>query len=409
MSSSRLFYGWVILAAAVVIVGLGVGALFSLAVFLKPMQDSMAWSRSGISAVALTMWVVYGTGSLMWGMLSDRWGTRRVVLAGGLLLGLGLIVSSQITSLWQLYVAFGGLVGFAAGAFYTPLTTTATRWFTANRGLAVALVSAGTGFGTFVVAPLTRWLITTYDWRMAMILLGDLVWVVIIPLSLLVRNAPGDLGVAAYGPRPAAWQAEADIPLPEIWRSPQFWLIALTHFACCIAHSGPIFHMVTNAIDHGVGSMTAATILGISGLASLAGRVISGLVADRWGAKRTLIATLSLQAPAILLYLFTGSAASFYVLAIVFGAAYGGVMPMYALLTREYFGARAMGAAYGAIFMLQAIGMGLGAYGGGWFYDHLGTYAWLFGSGTAVAAAAILFALPLRSPRAIVVPAAAAA
>ncbi len=443
MSSSRLFYGWVILAAAVVIVGLGVGALFSLAVFLKPMQDSMAWSRSGISAVALTMWVVYGTGSLMWGMLSDRWGTRRVVLAGGLLLGLGLIVSSQITSLWQLYVAFGGLVGFAAGAFYTPLTTTATRWFTANRGLAVALVSAGTGFGTFVVAPLTRWLITTYDWRMAMILLGDLVWVVIIPLSLLVRNAPGDLGVAAYGepqsgprprstafekgeaqpqasranpiddrargPRPSAWQAEADIPLPEIWRSPQFWLIALTHFACCIAHSGPIFHMVTNAIDHGVGSMTAATILGISGLASLAGRVISGLVADRWGAKRTLIATLSLQAPAILLYLFTGSAASFYVLAIVFGAAYGGVMPMYALLTREYFGAKAMGAAYGAIFMLQAIGMGLGAYGGGWFFDHLGTYAWLFGSGTAVAAAAILFALPLRSPRAVVAPAAAAA
>jgi MFS family permease len=421
MSSSRLFYGWVILAAAVVIVGLGVGALFSLAVFLKPMQDSMAWSRSGISAVALTMWVVYGTGSLMWGMLSDRWGTRRVVLAGGLLLGLGLIVSSQITSLWQLYVAFGGLVGFAAGAFYTPLTTTATRWFTANRGLAVALVSAGTGFGTFVVAPLTRWLITTYDWRMAMILLGDLVWVVIIPLGLLVRNAPGDLGVAAYGEpqsgsrSPAVaysgprGRAEADIPLPEIWRSPQFWLIALTHFACCIAHSGPIFHMVTNAIDHGVGSMTAATILGISGLASLAGRVISGLVADRWGAKRTLIATLSLQAPAILLYLFTGSAASFYVLAIVFGAAYGGVMPMYALLTREYFGARAMGAAYGAIFMLQAIGMGLGAYGGGWFYDHLGTYAWLFGSGTAVAAAAILFALPLRSPRAVVAPAAAAA
>src|SRR5262249_57982506 len=113
------------------------------------------------------------------------------------------------------------------------------------------------------------------------------------------------------------------------------------------------------------------------------GRVLSGIVAARWGSKQTLIVMLGLQAPAIFLYLFTSSVTGFYALAILFGASYGGVMPMYALLTREYFGARAMGTAYGTIFMLQAIGMGLGAYGGGWFHDHLGTYAWLFGSATA--------------------------
>src|SRR5215471_15437213 len=116
---------WIIVVAAVVIVGFGVGALFSLAVFLKPMQESMAWSRAAISAVALWMWVAYGTGSLAWGMLADRWGARRVVIAGGFLLGLGLVASSRIASLWQLYVAFGGVVGVAAGAFYAPLTTTA--------------------------------------------------------------------------------------------------------------------------------------------------------------------------------------------------------------------------------------------------------------------------------------------
>jgi len=277
----------------------------------------------------------------------------------------------------------------AAGAFYAPLTTTVTRWFTANRGLAVALVSAGTGLGTFIVAPLTRWLISSYDWRLAMLILGDIVWLVIIPLGFLVRDAPGE----------GAGPTDQDVPVAKIFRSPQFWLIALTHFTCCVAHSGPIFHMVTHAMDQGVPGMAAATLLGVSGLASLIGRVLSGIVADRWGSKPTLITMLALQAPAIFLYLFISSVTGFYALVIVFGVAYGGVMPMYALLTREYFGARAMGTAYGAIFMLQAIGMGLGAYGGGWFYDHLGTYAWLFGSATAVAAVAILFALPLRPSR----------
>jgi MFS family permease len=389
-------YGWVIVVAAIVMVGLGVGALFSLAVFLKPMQETMAWSRGAISGVALGMWTAYGVGSLLWGVLSDRWGARRVVVAGGLVLGLGLVAASRTTTLWQLYVAFGGVVGVAAGAFYAPLTTVATRWFTANRGLAVALVSAGTGLGTFVVAPLTRWLVSAYDWRLAMLLLGDLVWLVVVPLGFLVREAPA-----------TARDGDADVALMEIWRSPQFWLIALTHFTCCVAHSGPIFHMVTHAMDQGVQGLTAATILGVSGLASLVGRVLSGVAADRWGAKPTLIAMLGLQTPAIFLYLFAGGVAGFYALAILFGVSYGGVMPMYALLTREYFGARAMGTAYGAIFMLQAIGMGLGAYGGGWLYDHVGTYGWLFGAATAVAAAAVLFSLPLRAPRTVAAAAAA--
>jgi len=395
----RPFYGWVIVIAAIGIVGVASGTLSSLAVFLKPMQDSMGWTRADISGVALWMWTTYGIGALLWGMLSDRWGARRVVLLGGVLLGLGLMMASRIGTLWQLYVVFGGLVGLATGAFYTPLTTMTTRWFTARRGLAVALVSAGTGVGTFMIAPFTRWLISTWDWRVAMLALGDVVWLVIIPLALLVRNAPVVAGAAA----------DRSVPLGEIWRSPQFWLIALTHFACCVAHSGPIFHMVTHAMDHGVPGMTAATILGVSGLASLVGRVISGIVADRWGAKQTLVVMLSLQAPAIFLYLFATNAAGFYVLAFLFGGSYGAVMPLYALLTRDYFGAKAMGTAYGAIFMLQAIGMGLGAYGGGWFYDHLGTYAWLFTSATVVGAIAIVLALPLRAPRLARVAAAATA
>jgi len=402
MTGERSGPRWSLLAAAMVIVGVAMGALFSLGVFLAPIQTTTGWSRADISAVALLAWVTLGIGSFLWGALSDRTGPRVVIVAGGLFLGLGLVLASRVDTLWQFMLAYGVLVGLAVGAFYAPLTSMVSRTFTTNRGLAIGLVSAGAGLGNFAVAPLVRWLISQYDWRTAMLLLGDLAWLTTIPLALAIREPSPGPETSATAALAMTESGERDLSLADIARSPQFWLIALTHFACCVAHSGPIFHMVANATDHGIGMMTAAVVFGLAGLASIGGRIFTGLVADRLGSKRTLIAMLALQAPAIFLYLVARGTASFYVLSVVFGVAYGGVMPLYALLTREYFGQRAMGGAYGAIYMLQAIGMGLGAFGGGWLYDRLGGYGWLFASAAAVGALAVLLALPLKSPRAMV-------
>src|SRR6266446_2323235 len=167
---------WGLLAAAMVIVGVAMGSLFSIGVFLAPLQASTSWSRTDISAVVLLAWVTLGIGSFLWGALSDRTGPRMVVGAGGLLLGLGLVLASRAGTIEQFTLAYGGLVGLAVGAFYTPLTTVVSAAFTRNRGLALGLISAGSGLGNFAIAPLIRWLITTYDWRTAMLLLGDLTW-----------------------------------------------------------------------------------------------------------------------------------------------------------------------------------------------------------------------------------------
>ena len=150
----------------------------------------------------------------------------------------------------------------------------------------------------------------------------------------------------------------------EALRTPQFVAISLTHFACCAAHSGPIFHMVTNAIDHGVSAMAAATVFGAAGLASLSGRVICGLVADRVGAKRTLLVGLAIQAAAVSLYLVVRELPTFYALALMFGLAYGGVMPLYAILVREYFGARIVGTVLGAVAFVFDPGDGARTVGG---------------------------------------------
>src|SRR2546421_6191443 len=387
----RVFYGWIVVAASATIVCVALGCLFALGVFLAPIERAMGWSRGAISTVALLNWAAMGLGSFCWGALPDRMGGRGVALGGGFLLGLGLVLASQAQALWHFYVTFGFLVGFAVGAFYAPLTSTTTKWFTARRGLAVALVSAGIGFGILLIAPLARALTSAWDWRVAMLVLGDLAWLVIVPVALLLREPASE-------DRPAqpAGAARRDYTTREVLAAPQFWAIALTHFACCAAHSGPIFHMVTHATDQGVAAMAAATVFGVSGLASIVGRIGGGLLADRFGAKPTLIAGLAVQAAMIFGYLFARDLGSVLALALVFGTAYGGVMPLYALVTREYFGEKVMGSAYGAVFLISTLGMGLGSFAGGAIYDRLGSYAWLFLASSAIGTMAVVLAFTFR-------------
>jgi MFS family permease len=335
-----------------------------------------------------------GLGGVAAGYLSDRFGTRVVVLVGGALLGLGLVLSSQVSEAWQFYVTFGVLVGAGVSAFYVPLTVLAIRWFDDRRGMAAAIVSAGNGLGIMALSPLSRWLIDELDWRLALVVLGDLAWLIVIPCALLLKPSPTAAAASGW----ASGRAIVPAPVGQILVSWPIWAIALTHFACCAAHSGPIFHLVSHAIDHGVGSMAAASILGVSGLSSIVGRVGSGIVADRLGVKRTLIAMLAAQAVLIPLYLAATSEGSLWGLSLVFGVAYGGVMPLYAVLTREYFGEAIMGTAYGWVFFISCIGMGLGSFAGGAIHDALGSYQGLFVGSFAVGAMAVVLAATLRPP-----------
>ena len=395
---TKLFYGWVIVGVGIVVTCVGFGAMLSLSVFLQPMTEAMGWSRTGIATAAMLNFLCMGVGAFLWGALSDRYGTRAVVLGGGALLGLGMVLASRATTLREFQFLFGAIVGLASGSFYAPMTAATAKWFTRNRSLAVALVSAGLSVGSTVMAPLARWMITTYDWRTAMLVIGDLVWLVVIPAAFLVRNPPRP--AAATGPVVAIGGPE--LTIGQVVRTPQFAAIAFTHFACCAAHSGPIFHMVANAVDHGVTAMAAATVLSAAGVASFSGKIVCGLVADRVGVKRTLVAGLALQAAAIGLYLVTRELSGFYAVALMFGFAYGGVMPLYAVVVREYFGARMMGAIFGAVSSAATLGMALGPVAGGWLYDESGSYAWLFVGSFGIGLGATAIALAFRPPRPVV-------
>jgi predicted MFS family arabinose efflux permease len=216
-------------------------------------------------------------------------------------------------------------------------------------------------------------------------------------------DRPEDRGLRSYGdaPAPSAARAAAghgSLTPAAALRHPAFWGVALVHFGCCAAHSGPIFHMVAHAMDLGVTKMAAASMLGLSGATSIAGRLSSGLLADRFGAKPALIGMLALQAAILSTYLYAGGALSLFAVALGFGVAYGGAMPLYALVARELFGERVVGTTFGGIFFISCIGMGLGAYGGGFLFDRLGTYWSLHLASTLVGAGAVVVALALRGP-----------
>ena len=396
-------YRWVIVAVGALMTCVGIGAMFSLAVYLAPVSVDTGWSRAGISSAMTLDFLAMGVASFGWGAASDRFGTRIVVLAGAFLLGLGLLLASRTTSLIEFQLTYGILVGLAAGSFFAPMIAATTRWFESNRSLAVSLVSAGMGVAPMTISPFARWLISNYDWRVAMTTIGIAAWVLLIPAALLVRPPPvavSDDAANAAGAEPAGMSAAHAL------RSPQFAVLALTFFLCCAAHSGPIFHMVSYAMLCGVPAMAAVTIYSVEGLAGLGGRLLLGVLADRLGAKPVLVAGLLVQALSIAAYLFVGRLGEFYLLAVVFGTAYGGVMPLYAVLAREYFGQRVMGTVFGAATMTSSLGMAFGPLAGGWIFDTFNSYSWLYiGSmGVALGAVAVALAfppLPVRSPDAL--------
>jgi predicted MFS family arabinose efflux permease len=214
-------------------------------------------------------------------------------------------------------------------------------------------------------------------------------------------NRPQDIGLLPYGggARTSPHTApEVNSAFGQVLRSPAFWIIAFVHFFCCAAHSGPLFHMVSLVIDAGVTKLAAATVFSWAGLASIVGRVGTGVLAERWGSKTILVAWLFMQASAVLLYVFPRDYGSFTALAVYFGLSYGGVMPLYAVVAREFFGERAMGASYGGIFFISCIGMGLGAWIGGQVFDRTGTYQMMYVLSFLYGSAGAVLALWLRAP-----------
>lgn len=376
-------YRWVIVIAGAVLGCVALGAMFSLPVLLRSIVANTQWSTTGISAAMTIGFLAMAVGSAAWGSLSDRIGARWTCLLGSLLLGAGIGIASMAHTLTGFQFAFGLLVGLATSAIFAPIMACVTGWFETQRSLAVSLVSAGFGVAPLTMSPWVAWLAGSHDWRQVLQIVALLVLAVMVPVSFLVRRPPALERVQAAAAGGVG--AEARLPIGQLIRMPQFIVLVITNFFCCATHSGPIIHTVSYAVTCGIPLITAVTIYSTEGLAGLGGRIAFGLAGDRFGARRTLIVGLLMQAFFAASYYFATSLSLFYMVAVVFGFTYGGVMPLYSVLARENFPLRMMGTVIGGTAMAGSLGMATGPVLGGWLYDTYGSYgsmylaAWGFG------------------------------
>jgi MFS family permease len=366
-------YRWVIVAAGAFMGCVAIGSIFSLPVFLQPMSAATGWSRADISLAMTLNFIAMGTASFGWGMAMDRFGPRAVLLSGSSLLGLGLVLASHASSVREFQLVFGALVGAGGGAIFAPLMATVTTWFDRHRSLAVSLVSAGMGVAPMTVAPIAAVLVSTYDWRFSELSIGLAAWALLLPTAFLVRRAP----LQSNNLRESRVD-EAQMTARQALASPQFAILASTYFLCCATHSGPLFHTVSYAISCGLPVIAAVSIYSVEGLSGLAGRIVFGLLGDKFGAKRTFVSGLIVQAIAAGSYLFARQQSEFYAVAVLFGFAYAGVMPLYAVLVRENFPLPIIGTIVGATSMASSLGMALGPLAGGVIFDTYGTYGPLY-------------------------------
>jgi len=391
MTNSR--YRWVIVAAGGLLGCVAIGGMFSLPVLLQPIARDTGWSVTGVSSAMTIGFLAMALTSMIWGTLSDRLGPLPVVLTGSVVIAASLALASRATSLIAFQFIFGVMVGGATAAIFAPMMASVTGWFDTHRSLAVSLVSAGMGMAPMTMSPLAAWLVSHHDWRTSMQILSVVVAGIMIPVSLLVRRPPA---LEVQPSRSEGAEREAEMSLAQALRSPQFVILLLTNFFCCATHSGPIIHTVSYAISCGIPIIAAVTIYSVEGLAGMGGRIVFGLLGDRLGAKRVLVAGLFAQAFGALAYVFVRELAAFYVVAALFGFIYAGTMPLYSVLARENFPLRMMGTVIGGTAMAGSLGMASGPVAGGLIYDTFASYAWLYIGSWAVGLGAFLIALTFR-------------
>lgn len=392
-----VFYGWLVVAGAFTVTCVGFGCVYSFAAFVKPLEHEFGGSRGSVSlAFSLAGFLYFSLGSIS-GPLADRLGSRRLAVAGMLLIGIGVALAGLARTLGQVYAAYGLGVGFGVGCAYVPAMGAVQRWFVRHRGFASGLASSGIGVGTLVAPPLAAALIAAFGWREAYLILGGGSAVVGAGMALLIENDPHDRGL---GPDGEPMQAHGGVShasgasLRQAIKSRRFIGLYAACLACSFAVFVPFVHLVPYALDHGITEAAAVWLVSAIGVGSTLGRFFLGGVADRVGRELSLAAMFVGMALAMALWLVSTAFWPLALFAFLFGTAYGGWVALLPAVVMDYFGGRNVAGIIGLLYTSVSFGTLIGPSAAGFTFDLMHSYTLPIAAGIGfnILAAAVIAA-----------------
>jgi MFS family permease len=378
----KIHYAWIMVLISACLMMVQALRVFTFGVFLKPITLEFGWGRGELSTAYAICMFTSGSFAIVAARASDRYGPRILVTASGLLVATGFFLMSRISTIWQLQVIWGLLMGLGGSFFFIPITLIIPRWFVKSRGTAVGLAGAGFGFGGIIAPPLAQLLISAYDWRRACVILSVITLAIVIPLAQLLKQSPERFGIRPYGEEPefrsgmrqVGSLAGEGLSLASAVRTRYFWLFGFLQFCffCCL--QVVLVHVNPYAVDIGIPALTAASVVSTISAFSTVGRIAAGFLSDKVGWRSMLVVCLSTVTVALIWLLVARQVWMFFLFAVVFGLAYGGIVPLTAIVPTELFGLRAFGAIYAGLTLVSTIGESLGAPVAGFIFDITGRY-----------------------------------
>jgi MFS family permease len=382
-TSSRFFYGYIVVAAAMLIILLTYGIRTGFGVFFKPMLTEFNWTRALTSGAVTLSMVMQGLWGIYMGKLNDKFGSRLVITLCCFLSGLGLLLLSLMSSAWQLYLFYGVVIGMGMGGVFVALFSTVARWFVKQRGRMTGVVMSGIGAGTLIMAPVSNWLITIYDWRMSYIILGGVVMVIGITAAQFLRRDPAQMGLVPDGKSEQGGEQDLapvieGLSLKQAVSTRQFWMLALIFFCLGYCIFAITVHVVPHITDLGISATMAANILATTGGIQTIGGVALGSAADRIGNKRVLAIGSILLSAGMFWLVTIREVWMFYVFAVIYGFGVSGGGVMEPTMVAELFGIKSHGLILGVVSFVFTIGGAVGPVITGYIFDVTASYELAF-------------------------------
>lgn len=397
----KIFHGWFILLALVVILTISLGIRASYGIFFKSIEAEFLLSRGGTSGIFSAYMLLCSVFAVLGGMALDRYGPRKVFLTTGICMGLSLILTSQVHHAWILFVTYSLILAVGTGATFAMVVAIASRWFTKRRGFALGIATLGDGFGVLIIAPLSASLILAFGWREALLFIGIGAILFISSFSFLLKRAPSETVLPPDMEKPRGNKEEfegtharilaADFSLTEALKTRNFWIIGFIYLLFSLSYHLIITHVAPHATDIGITIVEAATVMSLIGIGSIVGRLVVGFISDRIDRNISCMFCLLLQAFAMSWLAWSHDLWMFYVFAIVFGFAYGGISTITAGFIGDAFGLKSIGSISGTLVIGFSIGAATGPLIGGFLFDIFNDYFAAFLAGALSA----LIGIPL--------------